>query len=167
MKRSVLVLVVLVATALVAGSTSYAASDGSAQQAHRAHQATTRGVKHVPVPKAGRAVDTSHPDHVIGHGTAAGCTGAKVVRAVAKGGVITFDCGPDPVVIAMSHTAKVFNQTTNGTPIHRVVIDGGGRVTLSGMGSGGSSTRTPATRSAAGAPTTVTTRHCRTSSSST
>ena len=91
-------------------------------------------MKHVPVPKAGRAVDTSHPDHVIGHGTAAGCTGAKVVRAVAKGGVITFDCGPDPVVIAMSHTAKVFNQTTNGTPIHRVVIDGGGRVTLSGMG---------------------------------
>ena len=53
-------------------------------------------MKHVPVPKAARAVDTSHPDHVVGHGTPAGCTSKRVVRAVAKGGVITFDCGPAP-----------------------------------------------------------------------
>ena len=131
MKRSVLVLVALLATALAAGSTSYAASDGPARQAR---QAVTRGVKHVPVPGAGRAVVTSHPDHVIGHGTAASCTGAKVVRAVAKGGVITFDCGPDPVVIAMRHTAKVFNRDRAGHDVKRVVIDGGGLVTLSGQG---------------------------------
>ncbi len=91
-------------------------------------QGAGRGVKHVPVPKAARAVDTSHPDRVVGHGTAASCTSKRVVRAVAKGGVITFDCGPAPVVIRMRRTAKVVNTS------HRVVIDGGGVVTLSGMG---------------------------------
>ena len=128
MRRSVLVLLVLVVSAAAAGSTSYAATDGQARQG------VTRGVKHVPVPKVGRAVDTSHPDHVIGHGTPASCTGAKVVRAVAKGGVITFRCGPDPVVIAMHHTAKVVNEHQDGRDVRRVVIDGGGLVTLSGMG---------------------------------
>ena len=47
--------------------------------------------------------------------------------------MITFDCGPAPVVIRMFHTAKVFNRW-NGRDVHRVVIDGGGLVTLSGMG---------------------------------
>ena len=83
---------------------------------------------HYPVPAAGRAVDTSHPDHVIGAGGPAGCTSAAVVRAVAAGGVITFDCGPKPVTIAMTATAKVLKTT------HLVVLDGGGLVTLSGAG---------------------------------
>jgi hypothetical protein len=91
-------------------------------------RASGRGVKHVPVPKAARAVDTSHPDHVVGHGTPASCTSKRVVRAVAKGGVITFDCGLAPVVIRLRRTAKVVNTS------HRVVLDGGGLVTLSGMG---------------------------------
>jgi hypothetical protein len=82
----------------------------------------------VPVPKKGQPVDTSHPDRVVGNGTAASCTSKKVVRAVARGGVITFACGPDPVVITMGRTAKVVNTS------HRVVIDGGGLVTLSGGG---------------------------------
>jgi hypothetical protein len=122
MRRSVLVLLVLVASAVGAGSTSYAASDGPARQA------VTRGVRHVSVPTAARAVDTSHPDHVIGNGTPSSCTSRKVVRAVAKGGVITFRCGHEPVVIAMRSTAKVVNTS------RRVVIDGGGLVTLSGQG---------------------------------
>ena len=79
-------------------------------------------------------MDTSHPDHVIGNGTPASCTSAKVVRAVARGGVITFRCGPDPVVIAMHHTAKVVNITPAGRVTRQVVIDGGGLVTLDGMG---------------------------------
>ena len=83
---------------------------------------------HVPVPPAGRAVNTSRPNHVIGRGTPAGCTSAAVVRAVAQGGVITFDCGPKPVTITMTATAKVVNTS------HRVVLDGGGKVTLSGGG---------------------------------
>jgi hypothetical protein len=83
---------------------------------------------HAFVPRAARAVNTSHPNHVIGNGTPASCTSARVVRAVAKGGVITFNCGPKPVTIKMTATAKVVNTS------HRVVLDGGNRVTLSGGG---------------------------------
>ena len=45
----------------------------------------------------------------IGNGTPASCTSAAVVEAVAAGGIITFDCGPDPVTITMTATAKVRN----------------------------------------------------------
>jgi hypothetical protein len=83
---------------------------------------------HAYVPPAGRSVNTSHPNHIIGSGTAASCTSAAVVKAVAKGGVITFNCGPKPVTITMTATAKVVNTS------HRVVLDGGGLVTLSGGG---------------------------------
>ncbi len=83
---------------------------------------------HAPVPAAARAVDTSHPTRVIGRGTAASCTSAKVVRAVRRGGLITFDCGPRPVTITMRRTAMVHNTR------RRVVLDGGSKVTLSGAG---------------------------------
>jgi hypothetical protein len=84
---------------------------------------------HAAVPAEARAVDTRHPDHVIGSGTPAGCTSAAVVRAVAAGGIITFNCGPAPVTITMTATAKVRN--AHGP---RIVLDGGGKVTLSGGG---------------------------------
>jgi hypothetical protein len=86
------------------------------------------GFREVPVPSAGRAVDTSHPNHVIGHGTPAGCTSAAVIAAVRAGGIIRFDCGPKPVTIRMTATAKVRNTSA------RVVLDGGGLVTLIGKG---------------------------------
>lgn len=81
-----------------------------------------------PVPANAEPVDTSSPDRVVGSGSASSCTSAAVVDAVAAGGIITFDCGPDPVVIEMDATAKVVNTS----PI--VVLDGGGLVTLSGQG---------------------------------
>ncbi|WP_207944432.1 hypothetical protein [Actinomadura rubrisoli] len=81
-----------------------------------------------PIPADGRPVDTSRPTHVIGNGTPRTCTSAAVVAAVARGGVITFDCGPGPVTITMTATAKVRNSRP------RVVLDGGGLVTLSGAG---------------------------------
>jgi hypothetical protein len=81
-----------------------------------------------PVPPAGRAVDTRHPNHVIGNGRPAGCTSAAVVRDVAAGGITTFDCGPRPVTIVMDATARVIKTR----PL--VVLDGGGLVTLSGGG---------------------------------
>ncbi len=81
---------------------------------------------HVPPP--GRAVPSSHPDHVIGHGSPAGCTSAAVVRAVAAGGIITFNCGTRPVTIVMRSTASVIKTR------RRVVLDGGGLITLSGAG---------------------------------
>jgi hypothetical protein len=80
------------------------------------------------VPAAAGPADTSAPDHVIGSGTPASCTSKALVDAVAAGGVITFDCGPDPVTIKMAATARVFNNKPD------VVIDGGGRVTLDGQG---------------------------------
>ncbi|MET8229510.1 hypothetical protein ABZS77_02390 [Micromonospora sp. NPDC005298] len=81
------------------------------------------------VPAEARAVDTSKPTRTIGTGTPASCTSAAVVKAVAAGGVITFNCGPAPVTIKMAATAKVRN--ANGP---KVVLDGGGTVTLSGQG---------------------------------
>jgi hypothetical protein len=83
---------------------------------------------HAAIPAAGQPVDTSHPTTVVGTGTAASCTSSAVVAAVAAGGVITFSCGPAPVTIAMTATAKVRNGSAT------VVIDGGGKVTLSGGG---------------------------------
>ncbi|HUA71690.1 MAG TPA: hypothetical protein VMA96_11420 [Solirubrobacteraceae bacterium] len=80
------------------------------------------------VPSAGLAVNTRHPSHVIGNGRPASCTSAAVVHAVAAGGIITFDCGPKPVTIVMTTTAKVIKTR------HLVVLDGGGLVTLSGAG---------------------------------
>jgi hypothetical protein len=82
----------------------------------------------VPVPAGARAVNTSHPDRWVGHGTAKSCTSRAVVRAVAKGGIIRFRCGPRPVRIEMQETAKVVNTS------RRVVLDGRGKVTLSGGG---------------------------------
>jgi hypothetical protein len=67
--------------------------------------------------------------NIVGSGTPESCTGDAFVAAVAKGGVITFDCGPNPVAITLTKTAKVFNNTTPD-----IVIDGGGKVTLSGGG---------------------------------
>jgi hypothetical protein len=85
-------------------------------------------VRSVPVPAAGRQVDTSHPRHVVGHGTAASCTSAAVVAAVRAGGIIRFSCGPKPVTVRMSTTAKIMNTSP------QVVLDGAGLVTLSGEG---------------------------------
>ena len=79
------------------------------------------------VPPQAQAADTSSPDHVVGDGTPASCTSAAFVAAVALGGIITFDCGPDPVTIALAQTAKIYNDTGP-----EIVIDGGGLVTLDG-----------------------------------
>lgn len=81
------------------------------------------------VPTEADRVDTSRPDRVIGTGTPASCTDTAVVAAVARGGLITFDCGPAPVTIRMRTTAKVVNDADDV-----VVLDGGGLVTLDGGG---------------------------------
>ncbi|MFC8682213.1 DUF4082 domain-containing protein [Microbacterium ureisolvens] len=82
----------------------------------------------VPVPAGMGAEDASRPTAVVGTGTAASCTSAAVVAAVATGGVVTFNCGSSPVTIPLSQTLKIRNSTEN------LVIDGGGLVTLSGGG---------------------------------
>src|SRR5262249_36736676 len=72
-----------------------------------------------------KPVDTSSPNAVVGSGAAADCTEAALDAALAKGGVITFNCGPGPVTITVTKE-KALKQDT--------VIDGGGKVTLSGGG---------------------------------
>jgi hypothetical protein len=133
---------VAVASAVVAGAKAHAPGSataratGSRTTASPAPATGQGGVLaaagnpdgHAAVPAAAQAVATSHPDHVIGDGTPASCTSAAVVAAVAAGGVITFSCGPSPVTITMTATATV------GTGSHLVVLDGGGKVTLSGGG---------------------------------
>ena len=84
---------------------------------------------HCDVPSEAQAEDTSSPTTVVGTGTKASCTSEAFVSAVAKGGIITFACGADPVTITLDQTAKVFNDKGP-----KIVIDGGGKVTLSGGG---------------------------------
>jgi hypothetical protein len=81
------------------------------------------------IPAEAGLEDVSEPTTVVGDGTPRGCTADAVIEAVAAGGVITFDCGPDPVTITLDRPAKVFNDAGP-----RIVIDGGGLVTLSGGG---------------------------------
>ncbi len=80
------------------------------------------------VPADAQPIDTSLPDRVVGSGTPASCNGQAVIDAVALGGKIRFNCGPDPVVIELDRPAKVVNDSED------VVIDGGNLVTLSGGG---------------------------------
>ena len=82
-----------------------------------------------PIPPEAMPEDVSVPTTVVGTGTPESCTGDAFVAAVAKGGVIVFDCGPDPVVVKLDKTAKVFNDKGP-----KIVIDGGGKVTLDGQG---------------------------------
>jgi Chlamydia polymorphic membrane protein (Chlamydia_PMP) repeat len=116
------------ATALLGAACALAASVCLLTTAASSGALPSPGVHSVAVPAAGRAVDSSHPTRVIGRGTAASCTSAAVVAAVRAGGIIGFSCGGGPVTIRMDATAKVVNTSA------RVVLDGGGLVTLSGEG---------------------------------
>jgi hypothetical protein len=137
---------VVLASSAPSSSSPAASPPAQPSRQHRKHQSTpaagaTRsgGAATAPATAAARtpggaaspaapAVSAVHSGHVIGHGTPASCTSQAVVRAVAAGGVITFSCGPRPVTIVMKATAKVRNTSA------RVVLDGGGKVTLSGGG---------------------------------
>jgi hypothetical protein len=81
------------------------------------------------VPVEAFPVDTRQADNIVGDGTPASCTADAFVDAVARGGIIRFDCGPDPITITLDRPAKVRNDASDD-----IVIDGGGKVTLSGGG---------------------------------
>jgi parallel beta-helix repeat protein len=70
-------------------------------------------------------VDTSAPDAVVGTGTPASCTEAALDAALAVGGVIVFDCGPALHTITVTREKRIERDT---------VLDGGGRIALSGGG---------------------------------
>lgn len=81
------------------------------------------------VPAEARAEDVSSPRSVVGTGSPASCSADAFIQAVAKGGVITFDCGAEPTTIALTKPAKIVNSTGP-----KIVVDGGGKITLSGGG---------------------------------
>jgi hypothetical protein len=86
------------------------------------------------VPADAGPEDVATPAAVVGTGTPESCTGERFVTAVEQTpGVITFDCGPDPVTLTVARTARIFNKVGD-REVQRVVIDGGGKVTLSGAG---------------------------------
>jgi hypothetical protein len=85
------------------------------------------------IPSAGQAEDSSHPTTVVGTGSSSSCTAAALDAAIQKAGVITFNCGADPVTIALTQQIRINNQ--GGTSqLGDTLIDGGGKVTLSGGG---------------------------------
>lgn len=64
----------------------------------------------------------AHAAGVVGDGTPGSCTKAAIDAALQGGGLITFNCGPNPLVIA----AGPHNITAD------TIIDGGGLITLDG-----------------------------------
>jgi hypothetical protein len=89
------------------------------------------GIAEAPceLPVEAEPVDTSKPDTVVGNGSPQSCSSEAFVSAVARGGIISFDCGPEPHTITLNETARVYNDASP-----EVVIDGGGKITLSGDG---------------------------------
>ena len=77
------------------------------------------------LPPEAQPADASKPTTVVGTGTAESCTYDKLASAVAKAGVITFNCGTEPVSIRVTATLELKTDTNT-------VIDGGNKVTLDG-----------------------------------
>jgi len=80
---------------------------------------------------------------VVGTGTPASCTSSALYAAVKTGGNISFNCGPDPVTIALDHTLRTCNTHNckhawqGGKALTVMTLDGGGKVTLDGTNSMG------------------------------
>ncbi len=77
------------------------------------------------LPPEAAAVDTSKPTTVVGTGTPASCTAAKLAAAIAQGGVITFQCGDQPATISLDATLNLRTDVDT-------VIDGGNKITIDG-----------------------------------
>jgi predicted outer membrane repeat protein len=68
--------------------------------------------------------DTSAPTTVVGNGVASSCTVPSLIAAVAKGGVVTFNCG-GPFTFALTQPIEL-------SIAKDTVIDGGGKIALDG-----------------------------------
>ena len=81
----------------------------------------------------------------VGNGTARSCTPTALAKAVRSGGTVKFRCGPKKLTISLDRTLYTCNTTTCRHPwqdpkarvVEAVVIDGGGKVVLSGAGKRG------------------------------
>ena len=117
-----------------------------------------------PVPVPRRPAPSTPPTPTAGSGPArrASCTSRAVVRAVARGGVITFRCG-----LRAGDDRDASRRPRWSTRAARVVLDGGGLVTLSGGGERRILYQNTCDPKQTGRPTTATTRPPAGSSSST
>jgi len=111
---------VLTVTGLAAATASASTTAGTAVGTPGPAQAAAHRLPdsgnpdgHASVPQAGAAVNTSHPDHVIGTGTPASCTSAALVKAVARGGIITFSGGGKCQILCMNTCDKKQQWTTS------------------------------------------------------
>lgn len=102
------------------GGTTLTTPDGGTLHAGSVSRSCTAGI-----PASGAPADVSHPTTKVGSGTAASCTFDATNAAISAGGIVTFDCGPDPVTIQITATMNL--PTDKDT-----VIDGGGKVTFDG-----------------------------------
>jgi hypothetical protein len=127
MRRSATSLCVLMAGLPLLGVSQTLAAEPSGEAVDPGAPAAGNPSAECAIPALAEPANVTKPDHVVGNGSPASCTGDAFIAAVALGGTITFDCGPDPVVITLDRPAKVVNDAADD-----VVIDGGGKVTLSG-----------------------------------
>lgn len=86
------------------------------------------------VPAEAGLDDVATPTRVVGDGTPVSCSGAAVVAAVWNDGKpvnrVTFNCGTAPITIPLTESIRIPNAPEGAV----TVIDGGGKVTLSGEG---------------------------------
>jgi hypothetical protein len=127
------------------GSTSGGASSGKPSSESGASSGTgssgtspvagnpTGSCTTLTLPAEAQPVDSSQPTTVVGTGTPPSCTFQALSSAVSGGGIVTFNCGPDPVTISVTSTLKP-PISTGKTPVH-IVLDGGNKITLDGGGS--------------------------------
>ena len=66
---------------------------------------------------------TAYAAGKVGTGTPESCTEAALDTALSGGGIVNFDCGPDPVTITVTSAKEISIDTQ---------IDGGGKITISG-----------------------------------
>jgi len=69
------------------------------------------------------SAQTARAAGVVGAGTADSCTEAALDAALTGGGMVTFDCGTEPVTIILTQQTTISSDTT---------VNGGGLVTLDG-----------------------------------
>lgn len=70
----------------------------------------------------------AYANATVGDGTPGSCTNAAIINAIAGGGTVTFNCGPNNVTIPISTPIFYFG----GDITDDLTIDGGGKVTLQG-----------------------------------
>ncbi len=70
-----------------------------------------------------RATPSAFAAGMVGNGTPASCTEDALDAALAGGGMVTFDCGPESVTITLTLQKDISGDTT---------VDGGGLITLDG-----------------------------------